>query len=993
MKFEDYESKGHMLYGELARCIRDQLEKKLDGSPELPRPQSIQYRRKAPGSLRTKLIQRGKLDSANVGQEIKDLAGVRLVFYGQDDVDNFLKARVLPELFTVQWEETKVHYPVEENNKQPYTAIHYIVSLNDAALAQPGQAKLKELRCEIQIQTLLDHAFAETYHDMVYKAHSSDGFGKAEHEQLDRDMRRIMETHLKPAGYELDKVRRVYRHLMQGKALFDSGILKALDAAADNNARRDLLDALTNHVVPHYDDIGGVYDDILKSAVGAAKAARATSTFNRKKALGDTDGETAATVVQAALTLLDELRYVDVAATLDALIELYGPEKDPSVRDGILEVARHLAENNMEAWRQVGPGVQVYLGERLEKLTDEELDRLRPLALTVWQTLLSPSVEGLTSKSDAVVLHKGTVTVSEALRQMRTRTIAGLVRLLDRAESELERLQAVDALQVATATPSQSNYDGALAAIILDDMRAVAEALRPRIGLFAYDSLERIEEQIFYDFEHAGELGAREDFGCRTQADAARAAALAFRDALNGDEYFVRYKMLVGFQTIVAPQWEAEEFEFDRVEAYRREKISGYCAAITDETFDSWRPLLSTCAATDSNDGATFPLFGNFVRELVRTKPALAPRLLAIAPLVTFLPGILNGLVESADKTLYRQIFDGYLMRGEQLTGLAVHLQAQEEPRLNDAEAVLQAALARNNRAAVAQCLVLAIQKHAADTAFCTERLLVPALRYAVETNDPSLLYQGWYLREAKELLPRLSEAHAALLLQSQLPLKRIDHRHERMLGLVAQGHPQLVWDFIKARLAAKKDGYQAVPYQFHALADALGKDSDLAVSTVRGWFTPDDAWFRFKGGRVLFAVFHTFTEALGNSLTKLLQGGSHDDAAFVVAVLQNYPGDGAIFPVIRGVVRAVADGDALLNGIDSCLGSTGVVGGEFGLVEAHRRKRNAIAPWMEDADPKVQAFAKQRVRDFDQQIAGEQRRAEQSRAMRRLDYGEDVRG
>jgi ppGpp synthetase/RelA/SpoT-type nucleotidyltranferase len=736
MNFDTYEAEGHALYGALARFIRDQLERKLDATPALPHAQSIQYRRKAPDSLRAKLIQRGKLDSADIGAEIKDLAGVRLIFYGQDDVDGFVKAHVLPELFTVQWEETKVHYPVEENDRKPYIAIHYIVSLNDAAVAQPELAKLAGLRCEIQIQTLLDHAFAETYHDMVYKAQESAGFGTAEQERLDQDMRRIRETYLKPAGYELDKVRRAHRRLMQGKALFDGNILKALDSAADNNVRHELLESVTNHVVPLYDDIGAVYDDIRRSAVAAVKAARGAPAVTRKTAWGDLEGETAASVAQAALTLLDELRYVDVTGSLDALIELYADEPDAKVRGRIVEVAGHLAENNMEAWRQVGPGVQVYLVERLGKLTDDELDPLQLLALTVWQTLLSPSVEGLTSKSDAVVLHKGTVTVSDALRQMRSQAIAGLVRLLDRAKTETQRLQSVNALQVATTGPSQSSYDGALAAIILEDMRAVSDALRARIKLFAYASLERIEEQVFYDYQYAGELGASAKMSCQAQAEAARAAALAFRDALNGDEEFVRYKMLIGFQTVVAPQWDDPDFDFDQVEAYRREQIAGYQAAVTEDTFDVWRPLLARCAATDSNDGATFPLFGDFVREMARTKPSLAPRLLAEPALVQFLPGILNGLAQSKDRDLYRKTFDGYLARGEPLASLAIHLQAQEEPRLNDAQAILKEAIARKDRSAIAQCLVLGMQNHAADPGVCVEQLVVPALCYAVETSD-----------------------------------------------------------------------------------------------------------------------------------------------------------------------------------------------------------------------------------------------------------------
>ncbi|TMC17102.1 MAG: hypothetical protein E6J34_19090, partial [Chloroflexi bacterium] len=81
--------------------------------------------------------------------------------------------------------------------------------------------KFKGMRCEIQIQTILNHAWSETQHDMVYHAADNQGFGTAAKQVLDKRLKKIMDEYLRPAGYELQKVQYDYERLMQGKALFD----------------------------------------------------------------------------------------------------------------------------------------------------------------------------------------------------------------------------------------------------------------------------------------------------------------------------------------------------------------------------------------------------------------------------------------------------------------------------------------------------------------------------------------------------------------------------------------------------------------------------------------------------------------------------------------------------------------------------------------------------------------------------------------------------
>lgn len=63
---------------------------------------------------------------------------------------------------------------------------------------------------------------------------------------------------------------------------------------------------------------------------------------------------------------------------------------------------------------------------------------------------------------------------------------------------------------------------------------------------------------------------------------------------------------------------------------------------------------------------------------------------------------------------------------------------------------------------------------------------------------------------------------------------------------------------------------------------------------------------------------------------------------------------------------------------------------GEFGMVEAYQAKKDAVSSWLEDPRPKVRTFAEQYRRMLDNQIADEQQRAEERRAMRRLDFDGD---
>ena len=308
MKFDEYLKGGNNLYKRLAKAVRDVLEAAAEGRTDVPRVQAYQNREKGIDSLKRKLTKRGKLDVPDIGAEIKDLAGARVILYTNIDLDRYLRSRLIVEALPVHWAETKAHYPNDENDGTRYEGFHYVVSLPDDLTASEEYAALSGLRCEVQIQTLLAHAFAEASHDIIYKGDELLGFGgKARKDMIDR-LNRTADDHLKKAGFELDKVQADYENLARGLELFDRQELIALGACADNNERYERLKAVQDYLLPHYEDIGAVVGEVHRALLAAAADARKTEKKAREIEGVEFEGLDADDVVRLVVQILTGLR-------------------------------------------------------------------------------------------------------------------------------------------------------------------------------------------------------------------------------------------------------------------------------------------------------------------------------------------------------------------------------------------------------------------------------------------------------------------------------------------------------------------------------------------------------------------------------------------------------------------------------------------------------------------------------------------------------------
>ena len=261
---DDYEKTYFSTYEVFASRVQFILTEALLAAGNLPRPQSVQCRAKGIDSLRRRLAEAGKMDTHTLELDRRDLAGVRLIFYTNNDVDRFLTSPLIRENFEIEEGSTRVHHPVPENEGARYRAVHYTCRLREDRIRLSEYARFAGLRCEIQVQTILNHAWSETSHDVLYNDNLGDGYGGEAMKGIARRFERIMDKYLIPAGFEIQKAQQEYERVLRGKELFDKDIANLLDEAQNNNDRYEILSGLSDYAIPNFDDLSAAYEELKR---------------------------------------------------------------------------------------------------------------------------------------------------------------------------------------------------------------------------------------------------------------------------------------------------------------------------------------------------------------------------------------------------------------------------------------------------------------------------------------------------------------------------------------------------------------------------------------------------------------------------------------------------------------------------------------------------------------------------------------------------------
>lgn len=154
--------KNRPLYESLARKVEDIIKENLE-------QKDIQYhsvtsRPKSLESFNKKAQSEKYTDPVN---EIKDMAGIRVITYLESDVAKV--AEIIENLFDIDRDNSLDQSQLLGSDKLGYRSVHYVAKFNRRRCNLPEYKPYKNVPFEIQLRSILQHAWAEIEHDRNYK--------------------------------------------------------------------------------------------------------------------------------------------------------------------------------------------------------------------------------------------------------------------------------------------------------------------------------------------------------------------------------------------------------------------------------------------------------------------------------------------------------------------------------------------------------------------------------------------------------------------------------------------------------------------------------------------------------------------------------------------------------------------------------------------------------------------------------------------------------
>ncbi len=158
------------LYKDFCRLVRQTLAKRIE--ERSIKIHSIEARVKSAASVQRKILKtlgakRSPQAVENPLRGVTDLAGVRVITFFPRTVSAI--DTIIRERFFVLEKDNKSEI-MKASGRFGYQSVHYLVELPPEEIDRPDRTGFGGLVAEIQVRTILQHAWAEIEHDLQYKS-------------------------------------------------------------------------------------------------------------------------------------------------------------------------------------------------------------------------------------------------------------------------------------------------------------------------------------------------------------------------------------------------------------------------------------------------------------------------------------------------------------------------------------------------------------------------------------------------------------------------------------------------------------------------------------------------------------------------------------------------------------------------------------------------------------------------------------------------------
>ena len=964
------------LYADFASKIASILEQVL--KDEGYRFQIVTHRAKKPNSASARFEEK----KCQKPDDLKDLAGCRVIFYLESDIKKFVG-----KVYETFGEKNIVEYD-DKVSVDGYNAVHAVIRLGEDRLAHPEYKRYGGLLSEIQLTTVLHHAWSEMEHDIVYKPQKElSAFDARAFDAIREMFKKTMKEHIQPAVRDLEHIVREHEKLKEGRGVFDKAFLEQTESATTLNDMHQNLKVLLEYAREFGDKTPKELPltDLLSKILTKAKTLK---TAPVKTTFGDFPGSSYEDVAVVILEILDVLRYWHIDKVCAICFNLLKKEKSPAILKKASEVLVNICKYDSRILRVGHLQPQLEIEKFLKSSGVLNDPKTVKVAAEMLDEVLTLSFHGTEwgynqeKKAPEMRMTPTSLNPTPALKKLRKEAISMLKVLFSTAKSLDDKKAVIMAFEQGTRWPEHGVTEKVedVEKMLRRDIDDVVDFYVTRIAEAENETVQDIEEHLVYI-----ERGSK-----RKSVKSARLLKL-----ISEMPNYQMFKVFVGHDVRFYP-----DLDFEKAATFRNTKIKEYVADISEKTLPKLKKSLRmvTRNYAKSEDRGAYNYFNGFLFQLGQEKPAIAEALLKEPYLKPFVLHLIAGIWKK-DKNRAKKILRQWIRGNINLVASAAIFDYVEE--IDDAlfkEVASKAIRVKDVKALNA--LVYSIGRNYSGQALLKKTAL-QVIEALTKLKNTYWVHHAWF---RKELVTKdLTRAELRIVFDNLLLAEHLNYEFETLFEPIVRKYPKDFINFLlervefgkKLKSEDRRSRYDAIPHNFDKLGEAMRAHAPVIIPLILRWYslgTPKtDQWlYRWEASHLLKEVFPG-NPLLEEEMLKMIQRGGKEGLAVVDEFISRFEGQEFLWKLVEETIntyKGTPDYENTKRHLFGYLSQTGVVTGEYGFMEAHISKKNALALLKNTQNQDFLAFLNDYEEYLEKRIVAEQKSSDDDIDRRRREFG-----
>ncbi|HDR4373210.1 TPA: RelA/SpoT domain-containing protein [Bacillus cereus] len=962
---EDYkENKG--IFEDFGNSVEDILKKLLN-------KHSFQYqivssRVKTLQSIEKKIGSGGLSASIENLINMDDVIGCRVIFYLESDIERFIN--LIYEEFSV--EKNNLRYSVDD-----YNALHLVIKLNPEKLEVTEYKKFINLKCEIQLTTVLYHAWSEMAHNIIYKIPEElSEFDERSFDILKNEFGEVMKEYIKPANYSFESINERFENLKQGKKIFDLDFLQSIITARSRNEIYEKMNIFYKFLIEFGDKTPNRFN-LIKFLPNVIKISKNLNVDYINTPLGGMYSFEHHHIVKVCLDILSLIGYSDIEATLVILMEL-AEDEERKIREQSIEILEKLSKFNLKVIEQIGYFPQLRVIEKIEELPMETKMKLWNFFEKAFLNLVNLEFNDYSLvEYNQVSVKSGVIGFNSQLVNVRKKVIKNSIEIYIRSDKPEVKLGVLNVLMELTKLPRRGNFSIDIEDMVLSDIHEIVEWVfeqHENFNLIENKVLVENLSRIIKESPKLQNIKKVEDL------------ELMIKNNPNNEIF----KVLVGYDYSYG-----DGIGWSELRERRRNEIEKFIEDISSDNWESWeKRIISIISCYSLMEYGEFLEFREFLFKLGQAKTNFAKELISKSEekLEGFLSNLVAGVMSSTtDGGFGEQKILEWLNEKKYVQECAGVYALVKTINIDMLKLIFESAKENKNIDALSDLIrIIVYNKELYEQ---TSTFLVQIIRELSNQKQFFWTHYMWFDKDS--ILSFLKESDFDIILSCLEKCNSIGVHEENLLKPLCNDYPEKVINFFENRINIKIekqkqeknrliDTYDAIPHNFYDLHRFLKEKSGEILPLIMEWFNKPEWLFQWEAPALIKIIFPEFDKTLQDYLSELIINGNEEDAKRIIQIIKEYNGSPNTYEICKQLIKKHCEDKELMKGLMSVLAQTGVVMGEYGFVEAYNVIKKEIKKWQKQK-PKSQEITKfvgSFVRYINAIITQERKRADKNKEM-----------